>query len=101
MLRELPGRPSSLGLRIRNDGKGIPADVLEEGRRGHYGLCGMRERAKQMGGKFDIWSRPGAGAEIELSVVSAIACRTPNFRSLLGLFRDERRMMRDSSSVCR
>ena len=77
----------SLSLHIRDDGKGIQAEILEEGRRGHYGLCGMRERARQIGGKFEIWSRPGAGAEVELSIASAIAYRTPARRSLLKLLR--------------
>jgi signal transduction histidine kinase len=74
-------------LRIRDDGKGIPPEVLQEGRRGHYGLCGMRERAKQVGGKLEIWSRPGAGTEIDLSVAASIAYRVAAGRTLLRLFR--------------
>ncbi|MBV9295843.1 MAG: hypothetical protein JO145_09735 [Acidobacteriaceae bacterium] len=80
----------ALRLRIRDDGKGIPPEFLEEGRRGHYGLCGMRERARQIGGKLDIWSRPGAGAEIELSVANATAYRTPVGRLFFGIFRKKR-----------
>ncbi len=45
-------------LRIRDDGKGIDPEVLEEqGRAGHWGLAGMRERAQLIGGQLDIWSR--------------------------------------------
>jgi signal transduction histidine kinase len=73
-------------LRIRDDGEGIPAQILEEGRPGHYGLPGMRERAKQVGGKLDFWSRAGAGTEIELSVPGSIAYRTSVARSLFTLF---------------
>lgn len=76
-----------LRLRIRDDGKGIPSEVLKEGRHGHYGLCGMRERAQQIGVKLDIWSQPGAGTEIELSVASAVAYRSPAGLSLRALFR--------------
>jgi signal transduction histidine kinase/ligand-binding sensor domain-containing protein len=76
-----------LRLRIRDDGKGIPSDVLKEGRHGHYGLCGMRERAQQIGGKLAIWSQPGAGTEIELSVGSEIAYRSSAGISLWRLFR--------------
>ena len=37
-------------LRVRDDGKGIDPKVLDgEGRAGHYGLPGMRERAKLVG----------------------------------------------------
>ena len=42
--------------------------ILEEGRSGHYGLPGMRERAAEIGAKLDIWSGVGTGTEIDLSV---------------------------------
>jgi signal transduction histidine kinase/ligand-binding sensor domain-containing protein len=61
-------------LRIRDDGDGIPPEVLKQGRPGHYGLNGMRERAEQMGAKFGIWSgAAGAGTEIELTISGSIA----------------------------
>jgi signal transduction histidine kinase len=44
----------ALQLRIRDDGQGIPPEILEEGRPGHFGLRGMRERAKQIGGELDV-----------------------------------------------
>jgi signal transduction histidine kinase len=61
-------------LRIRDDGEGIPPEVLKQGRPGHYGLNGMRERAEQMGAKFGIWSgATGAGTEIELTISGSTA----------------------------
>ena len=61
-------------LRIRDDGKGIDSSVLKEGARtGHWGLPGMHERAKRMGGRLKIWSEPGAGTEAELTVPARIA----------------------------
>jgi len=63
-------------LRIRDDGKGIEAATLEAGRTGHYGLPGMRERARQIGAECTIWSGVGTGTEIELSIPGAIAYRT-------------------------
>jgi signal transduction histidine kinase len=61
-------------LRIRDDGEGIPPEVLKQGRPGHYGLNGMRERADQIGAKFGVWSgAAGAGTEIELTISSSIA----------------------------
>jgi hypothetical protein len=33
----------------------------------------MRARARQTGGKFDIWSKAGAGAEIELTIAGSVA----------------------------
>ena len=74
-------------LRIRDDGEGIPTQILEEGRPGHYGLSGMRERAKQVGGKLDFWSRAGAGTEIELSIPGSIAYRTSVARPLFSFVR--------------
>jgi len=62
-----------LRLRIRDDGDGIPSDILEGGRPGHYGLGGMRERARRTGCRLDIWSSAGRGTEIDLSVPSSIA----------------------------
>jgi signal transduction histidine kinase/ligand-binding sensor domain-containing protein len=63
-----------LRLRIRDDGKGIDREHLSaEGRAGHFGLHGMRERARLMGGKLTIWTAPGSGTEIELSVPAAHA----------------------------
>lgn len=44
----------SLRVRIRDDGKGIDAAIMNEGRSGHYGLPGMRERAERIGGKLDV-----------------------------------------------
>ena len=61
-------------LRVRDDGKGIDANVLAEGsREGHYGLRGLRERAELIGGKVQVWSRPGAGTEIELTIAASHA----------------------------
>jgi signal transduction histidine kinase len=74
-------------LRVRDDGQGIPPDMLEAGRPGHYGLSGMRERARQIGAKFEIWSGAKAGTEIELSIAGSIAYRTPAGRPLFRLFR--------------
>jgi signal transduction histidine kinase len=61
-------------LRIRDDGKGIDRKVLTMGsREGHYGLPGMQERAKLVGGKLVVWSELKSGTEIELTIPSAIA----------------------------
>jgi signal transduction histidine kinase len=58
-----------LRVRVRDDGKGIdPAVLRAEGREGHFGLGGMRERAKVAGGNLTVWSGLGAGTEVELSI---------------------------------
>jgi signal transduction histidine kinase len=33
----------------------------------------MRERAAKIGARLDIWSRPGAGTEIELRLAADVA----------------------------
>src|SRR5260221_2716716 len=44
-------------LRVLDNGKGIDQKVLSGGgSRGHFGLAGLRERAKLVGGKLEIWS---------------------------------------------
>jgi signal transduction histidine kinase/ligand-binding sensor domain-containing protein len=78
----------NLRLRIRDDGKGIDRHILEEGARaGHWGLPGIRERAKRIGGRFDIWSEAGAGTEIELTVPASRAYAQPQAQRRFGLFR--------------
>ena len=63
-----------LRLRIRDDGKGIDPKVLEAGGSpGHWGLAGIRERAKRIGSQFEFWSEAGAGTEVELRVPAALA----------------------------
>jgi hypothetical protein len=66
-----------LRLRVRDDGKGIDPKHLEEaGRAGHYGLRGMRERAKLMGGKLAVWSELDSGTEVELRIPASRAYET-------------------------
>jgi signal transduction histidine kinase len=63
-----------LRLRVRDDGKGIEPKVLkDDGRSGHFGLRGMRERAKLVGGKLDVWSELDTGTEVELTIPASIA----------------------------
>ena len=77
-----------LRLRIRDNGKGIDRQVLEQGSRpGHWGLPGVRERAKRIGAQVKLWSEPGAGTEAELTVPARIAYLTVHRRQRLRLFR--------------
>lgn len=68
-------------LRIRDNGKGIDRKVLEEGaRQGHWGLPGIRERAKRIGAQLKLWSELGAGTEAELTIPARIAYGPPRRR---------------------
>ena len=69
-------------LRVRDDGKGIDPEVLAgDGHAGHYGLHGMRERAKLAGGKLAVWSELDSGTEIELTIPASTAYDTSPQRS--------------------
>jgi len=68
-------------LRIRDNGKGIDRKVLEAGaRQGHWGLPGVRERAKRIGARLKFWSELGSGTEAELTVPARIAYGTVHRR---------------------
>ena len=59
-------------VRIRDDGKGIGTDVSGRGA-GHFGLYGMRERAKVIGANLEVWSSLDSGAEVQLTLPSSSA----------------------------
>jgi len=65
-------------LRVRDDGKGI--DAAAAGGRsyeGHYGVAGMHERAKLIGGKLSVWSELDSGTEVELTMPASVAYAKP------------------------
>jgi signal transduction histidine kinase len=71
---ELTYSDALLCLRIRDDGHGIDPTIRARGTRaGHWGLPGMRERARDFGGTLEVWSERGAGTEVELRVPAAVA----------------------------
>lgn len=58
-----------LSLCCRDNGRGIAPEVLRNGGRdGHWGLRGMRERARKTGAKLDCATAPGGGTEVTLTV---------------------------------
>jgi len=66
-----------LRVRIRDNGRGIDSQVLtEKGRKGHWGLRGMYERANLVGGKLEVWSQLDSGTEIELTIPASTAYAT-------------------------
>jgi signal transduction histidine kinase/streptogramin lyase len=61
-------------LRVRDDGRGMdPKLLFDNGRAGHFGLPGMRERIKRVGGKLTVWSEHESGTEVELKIPAAHA----------------------------
>jgi NarL family two-component system sensor histidine kinase YdfH len=62
---ELVGNHQELRMTLRDDGVGFdPHRVDREG--GHYGLLGLRERARLAGGAFDVDSSHGEGSTLVL-----------------------------------
>ena len=70
---ELEYSPKHLRILVRDDGAGIDSNVLQQGRDGHWGLSGMRERAESIGARLKVWSRTQAGTEVELFIPGHIA----------------------------
>ena len=76
-----------LRIRFRDDGIGIAPEVLNEGARaGHWGLPGVRERAKLAGAKVDFWSEAGAGTEVQVAVPASAAYAKSSEARVFGLF---------------
>ena len=55
-------------LIVRDDGRGFNYQTARNGKEGHFGLVGMRERAEQIGGTLSIQSTDGSGTEVVADV---------------------------------
>jgi signal transduction histidine kinase len=65
---EVEYSPRRVRVLVRDNGCGIDPCVAQTRGESHWGLLGMRERAESIGARLTIWSRPGAGTEVEVSV---------------------------------
>jgi signal transduction histidine kinase len=70
------GYAQDLTLRVSDDGIGIEPAIVTEGREGHFGLQGMRERAERIGSKLTLVSSPNAGTELTLVVPGGVIFQT-------------------------
>ncbi len=60
--------PHSVALEIRDNGSGLDCGRMG-GREDHqFGLLGMSERAKRLGGRFDISGTPGEGTTVRVVI---------------------------------
>jgi signal transduction histidine kinase/ligand-binding sensor domain-containing protein len=57
-----------LHLKIKDDGCGFSIANGNGENESHYGLIGMRERAGQIGARFDLQSRPGSGTTVSVEL---------------------------------
>jgi signal transduction histidine kinase len=65
-----------LALRVSDNGVGIDPGVADGGKKGHFGLQGMRERAARIVGKLTVISSAASGTEVKLVVPGGIIYRT-------------------------
>jgi signal transduction histidine kinase len=70
---EITYHSARVRLSVRDNGNGIDQEILRNGRTGHWGLSGMRERAEGIGGQLNVWTNPGAGTEVALTLPSKLA----------------------------
>lgn len=56
-------------MKCSDNGVGLAPAVLRRGKReGHWGLVGIRERIDALSGRFQLWSSPDGGTEVEVRV---------------------------------
>jgi len=67
-----------LRVRVHDDGRGVSDEVIEAGRPGHFGLQGMRKRAKNIGATVKVWSRADVGTEVAVIVPGRSAFQRPS-----------------------
>lgn len=58
----------NLVVRVQDDGKGLSGSEKGKAEGRHYGLTGMRERARRLGGELRLHSEPGKGTMVEVEV---------------------------------
>jgi signal transduction histidine kinase len=76
-------------VRVADNGVGIAPSVSHEGKEGHFGLRGMRERAARIEARLRVVSSASSGTEIVLTVPGRVIFRKPAgaaFDRIRGLF---------------
>ncbi|KAB7644397.1 sensor histidine kinase [Polymorphobacter fuscus] len=80
------GYNSDFSLRFIDDGIGMDPAVALGGTKGHFGLSGMRERARKLRGNLLVRRRAEGGTEVALTVPGAVAYE-PSRRGLFARLR--------------
>jgi signal transduction histidine kinase len=65
---ELDFSPPQIVLEVRDDGKGFVPENSPGPNDGHFGLLGMSERAKRLGGQITVTSAAGTGTVIRVEI---------------------------------
>ena len=68
LLLELEFRSDKITLVVKDNGNGFSPENCLGPNEGHFGLLGMSERAKRLGGKISVSSTLGAGTTITVEI---------------------------------
>ncbi len=63
----------NFSLSVNDNGQGMDPLIALRGKDDHFGLQGMRERAKRLKGSLTVSTEPGRGTKVELRVPGVIA----------------------------
>ena len=73
-------------LRVKDDGCGFDPEAAREKTAGkNFGLVGISERARAMGGQLTLESRPGSGTEVECHLPYTCRVETANTEGIEGV----------------
>lgn len=78
------GYGAAFSLRFADNGIGIDAEIAGKGKEGHFGLFGMRERARKLRGWLAINRMREGGTEVLLTVPGSIAYKAVGRRGDMG-----------------
>ena len=68
LLLELEFHSKNVILSVKDNGNGFAPGNCPGPAEGHFGLLGMSERTKRLGGKISVTSTPGAGTTIRVEI---------------------------------
>jgi signal transduction histidine kinase len=57
--------PERVSLSVEDDGRGFDPEQVPKGR---YGLIGLNERVKLLGGRLSVTSAPGKGTRLKVEI---------------------------------
>jgi signal transduction histidine kinase len=76
-----------LTVSVRDSGQGFDPELLNDGKPGHFGIMGMRERASNLGGRLSLNSSNGQGTCLKLIVPGKVVFRRETIKSLFSASR--------------
>jgi ligand-binding sensor domain-containing protein/two-component sensor histidine kinase len=80
-------QPTCLFVSISDDGCGMRSEAQESERHGHWGITGMLERARSIGGSLRILPNTPRGTVVEISLPGAVAYWKPESGRISSIWR--------------